>query len=475
MPVANSAALFCLENENHRNDIMNAFDELLKNQEMTDVILSCQGKTIKAHRMVLSMKSNYFKTVFNSLTNPLHFPVIFIKDMEFDDLKAIIEFVYRGKVVVPNERVALIAKNAESLSIKGLEKYFKQNHIQNIVRTSNRERSFVETIEVVPDLPAEMTNNQVIDETITDEPRVNSRTTRASRRRRRRVLEQQLNEMIPNGNVTNDNVTNDNVTISSTENDNENNGLNNIDLVDVNIIKTEHYDITYTDADEEDYTLPPQLDLEQSDNFESVSVAFQQNYSEILSNGPPEINLQLPSPEMTQKRKRRTVSRTIPLIPSVPSETIYSSKRSYSRMQKQTQSESQAELQSSQVSFRGILEDADVVAPRRARNPFIRKKMETIRRVRSKRSNTLALKRELQKELQNEQVEREDTNNNVGCSLCSRMFQTNTSLKIHMRRIHYQENKVYECNFCGKKYSWSSGLYKHLKIHRPPRIQTNRK
>ena len=470
MPVANSAALFCLENENHRNDIMNAFDELLKNQEMTDVILSCQGKTIKAHRMVLSMKSNYFKTVFNSLTNPLHFPVIFIKDMEFDDLKAIIEFVYRGKVVVPNERVALIAKNAESLSIKGLEKYFKQNHIQNIVRTSNRERSFVETIEVVPDLPAEMTNNQVIDETINDEPRVNSRTTRASRRRRRRVLEQQLNEMIPNGDVTNDNVT-----ISSTENDNENSELNNIDLVDVNIIKTEHYDITYTDADEEDYTLPPQLDLEQSDNFESVSVAFQQNYSEILSNGPPEINLQLPSPEMTQKRKRRTASRTIPLIPSVPSETIYSSKRSYSRMQKQTQSESQAELQSSQVSFRGILEDADVVAPRRARNPFMRKKMETIRRVRSKRSNTLALKRELQKELQNEQVEKEDTNNAVGCSLCPRMFQTNTSLKIHMRRIHYQENKVYECNFCGKKYSWSSGLYKHLKIHRPPRIQTNRK
>lgn len=469
MPVANSAALFCLENENHRNDIMNAFNELLKNQEMTDVILSCQGKTIKAHRMILSMKSSYFKTIFNSLTNPLHFPVIFIKDMEFDDLKAIIEFVYRGKVVVPNERVALIAKNAESLSIKGLEKYFKQNHIQNIVRSSG-ERSFVETIEVIPDLPVEMTNDQVIDETIHDETRVNIRTTRAGRRGRRRVLEQQPNEIIPNGDVTNDNVT-----ISSTENDNENNQLNNIDLVDINIIKTEHYDITYTDADEEDYTLPPQLDVEQSDNFQSVSVAFQQNYSEILSNGPPEINLQLPSPEMTQKRKRRTVSRTIPLIASVPSETIYSSKRSYSRIQKQTQSQSQSDLQSSQVPFRGILEDADVVAPRRARNPFMRKKMETIRRVRSKRSNTLALKRELQKELQNEQVEKEDTNNTVGCSLCPRMFQTNTSLKIHMRRIHYQENKVYECNFCGKKYSWSSGLYKHLKIHRPPRIQTNRK
>jgi len=53
----------------------------------------------------------------------------------------------------------------------------------------------------------------------------------------------------------------------------------------------------------------------------------------------------------------------------------------------------------------------------------------------------------------------------IHCALCPRVFSQSSSLSIHMRRIH-SEDKEHICQLCGKKYSWRSGLYKHMKSHR---------
>lgn len=91
---------------------------------MTDVTLSCQGGlNIRAHRIVLSTFSPYFKAIFESqpfVDTPWTYPVVVMKDYGFLEVKAIIEFVYRGEVSVPRDRLASVLATARALEVSGL-------------------------------------------------------------------------------------------------------------------------------------------------------------------------------------------------------------------------------------------------------------------------------------------------------------------------------------------------------------------
>lgn len=93
---------------------------MLQDQSLVDVTLSCEGAGIKAHRLVLSANSAYFKNLFNSLQGACHYPVIVLKDVPLIDLKAIIEFIYKGEVVVEEKQLTSVLKSAEVLSVSGL-------------------------------------------------------------------------------------------------------------------------------------------------------------------------------------------------------------------------------------------------------------------------------------------------------------------------------------------------------------------
>lgn len=72
---------------------------MLKDENMVDVTLSCDDGLIKAHKIILSACSSYFRHILSKgLNNSLQYPIIIIKDMLFQDLKAIIDFIYRGEV-----------------------------------------------------------------------------------------------------------------------------------------------------------------------------------------------------------------------------------------------------------------------------------------------------------------------------------------------------------------------------------------
>lgn len=112
---------YCLRRKNHLSDMIDVFDRMFKDESMTDVQLMCSDGTIKAHRMVLSACSPYFKSVFDKMPNNYHYyPIVILKDMPISDLRAIIEFIYRGEVTVAQEQLESVIKNGESLQIKGL-------------------------------------------------------------------------------------------------------------------------------------------------------------------------------------------------------------------------------------------------------------------------------------------------------------------------------------------------------------------
>ncbi|CAG2113478.1 unnamed protein product, partial [Medioppia subpectinata] len=54
--MANSSSnlAFCLEYNNHKTDMLDAFDDYLRTESMVDAMLSCEGRVIKAHKVVLS-------------------------------------------------------------------------------------------------------------------------------------------------------------------------------------------------------------------------------------------------------------------------------------------------------------------------------------------------------------------------------------------------------------------------------------
>lgn len=58
----------------------------------SQVTLACDGQTCKAHKMVLSACSPYFKTLLEE--NPSKHPIIILKDVSFNHLQAILEFMW---------------------------------------------------------------------------------------------------------------------------------------------------------------------------------------------------------------------------------------------------------------------------------------------------------------------------------------------------------------------------------------------
>jgi len=109
---------FCLRWNDFQSNIVTCFKHLRTERSFTDVTLACDGQTCKAHKMVLSACSPYFKSLLEN--NPCKHPIIILKDVPFNHLQSILEFMYAGEVNVPQDNLPAFLKTAERLKVKGL-------------------------------------------------------------------------------------------------------------------------------------------------------------------------------------------------------------------------------------------------------------------------------------------------------------------------------------------------------------------
>ncbi|XP_022189940.2 longitudinals lacking protein, isoforms H/M/V isoform X2 [Nilaparvata lugens] len=109
---------FSLRWNNYLRHIKGAFDALRTDGDLVDVTLSCEGQKIRAHKMLLSACSTYFRDLFKE--NPCQHPVIIFKDVKFVDLKALIDFIYQGEVNVVQDQLSSFLLTAELLAVQGL-------------------------------------------------------------------------------------------------------------------------------------------------------------------------------------------------------------------------------------------------------------------------------------------------------------------------------------------------------------------
>jgi len=109
---------YCLRWNNHRSNLLTVFEQLLQTEAFTDVTLAVNGTSIKCHKMVLAACSSYFQSLF--LENACPHPIVVFKDIQYAEIRAILEYMYRGEVNVAQEQLPSLLKVAEALRVKGL-------------------------------------------------------------------------------------------------------------------------------------------------------------------------------------------------------------------------------------------------------------------------------------------------------------------------------------------------------------------
>ncbi|XP_024085151.1 transcription regulator protein BACH2-like isoform X2 [Cimex lectularius] len=109
---------YCLRWKYHHSNLQVMFAQLLERESFCDVTLACEGKTLRAHKMMLSACSTYFDSIFSK--HEEKDPIVILKDVKFDDIKALVEFMYKGEINVDNSQLSTLLHTAEDLRIKGL-------------------------------------------------------------------------------------------------------------------------------------------------------------------------------------------------------------------------------------------------------------------------------------------------------------------------------------------------------------------
>lgn len=105
--------------EDHSKSFISQISNDMQQDILKDVTLACaDGKCIRAHRLILSIYSEYFQELLSKCTSSE--PTILLPDIDLTDLETLITFMYTGKVNITEENLPTGLKAATQLQIKGL-------------------------------------------------------------------------------------------------------------------------------------------------------------------------------------------------------------------------------------------------------------------------------------------------------------------------------------------------------------------
>ncbi|XP_043239190.1 broad-complex core protein isoforms 1/2/3/4/5-like isoform X2 [Amphibalanus amphitrite] len=110
---------FCLRWNDFHSSFHLSLEALRGDESFTDVTLSCSGRLMRAHRVILSACSVHFKEILRAIPPQQH-PVIVLPTVDYDVMQAILEFIYQGQVNVRQSQLGAFLQVAETFSIQGL-------------------------------------------------------------------------------------------------------------------------------------------------------------------------------------------------------------------------------------------------------------------------------------------------------------------------------------------------------------------
>ena len=116
---SNMSEIICIQWSDFQENIKNAFGNLRKNNDFTDVTLVCEdGNQVEAHKVILAASSPFFMEILKRNKHP--HPLIYMKGLKSEDLVAIVDFLYFGEANVFQENLDSFLSVAEELRLEGL-------------------------------------------------------------------------------------------------------------------------------------------------------------------------------------------------------------------------------------------------------------------------------------------------------------------------------------------------------------------
>uniref|UniRef100_A0A182S7H9 BTB domain-containing protein n=1 Tax=Anopheles maculatus TaxID=74869 RepID=A0A182S7H9_9DIPT len=109
---------FSLRWNDYSSYVASAIQALRHEEDLMDVTLYCEGGRIRAHKLLLSACSTYFKDIFKE--NPCQHPVIIFKNVKYLDLNSLVHFMYHGEVSIMQESLLSFLHTANMLAVRGL-------------------------------------------------------------------------------------------------------------------------------------------------------------------------------------------------------------------------------------------------------------------------------------------------------------------------------------------------------------------
>ena len=110
---------FCLKWNEFKENSSNAFISLGKDRDFTDVILACEdNKQVEVHKVILAASSPVFDRMLRK--NKHNHTLIYMRGIIYDDLVALVDFIYNGETNIFQENLESFLSIAEDLGLKGL-------------------------------------------------------------------------------------------------------------------------------------------------------------------------------------------------------------------------------------------------------------------------------------------------------------------------------------------------------------------
>ncbi|XP_068244433.1 uncharacterized protein [Palaemon carinicauda] len=121
---------YLLKKEAHCTTVL---DQLLRDDTFTDVTITAEGQSLRAHRIVLCLASSYFRQVLSREQNVQS--VVLLRDVKFAELRNIIHFIYTGEATVDAADLESFLRTAEMLEITSLnegQKYISSRGLSQV-------------------------------------------------------------------------------------------------------------------------------------------------------------------------------------------------------------------------------------------------------------------------------------------------------------------------------------------------------
>ena len=129
---------FKLKWNDHHSIFFSTAESLCQGDHLTDVTLSCGKKEFSAHKLVLSICSQYFYELFSPTkkSRPANqAAIVYLKDVDPAHMELLLNFMYRGEINVEEDELMALLNTARGLQIRGLSDNSEQENNSNNIQS----------------------------------------------------------------------------------------------------------------------------------------------------------------------------------------------------------------------------------------------------------------------------------------------------------------------------------------------------